>query len=151
WNFYAESKGVKIYQKYKEKPMPYLRGDATIYGGFHPADILSYIITLDSRKLWDDRYEEGSVLERYGPDDAITRLFTTIERDPATGTIWVADTSVVDSRFPEDSGYVRANLTVAGWEFRPKFDDGKVISVNVKYIVDIDLKLNSIPQSILKM
>ncbi|CAG8624890.1 10874_t:CDS:2, partial [Gigaspora rosea] len=163
WNFYAESKGVKIYQKDSGKPMPYLRGDAVIYGEFHPADILSYIITLDSRKIWDERYEEGSILERYSLDDTMTRVamkgafpisgrdlitIGTIERDPATGTIWVADTSV---DFPENKKYVRANLAVAGWEFRPNFNGEKIISVDVKYIVDIDLKLNSVPQSILKM
>ncbi|KAF0499199.1 Bet v1-like protein [Gigaspora margarita] len=163
WNLYAESKGVKIYQKDSGKPMPYLRGDAVIYGEFHPADILSYITTLDSRKIWDERYEEGSILERYGLDDTMTRVamkgtfpisgrdlitIGTIERDPATGTIWVADTSI---DFPENKKYVRANLTVAGWEFRPNFNGEKIIGVNVKYIVDIDLKLNSVPQSILKM
>ncbi|CAG8769153.1 12017_t:CDS:2, partial [Cetraspora pellucida] len=166
WGLYAESKGVKIYQKDNGKPMPYLRGDATIYGGFHPADILSYINNLDARKLWDDRYEDGSIIERYSLDGVIIKMsmkgtfpfsgrdFIIIgitERDPVTGTIWVASTSIVDPRVPENKKYVRGNLIVAGWVLRPNFDGEKIVSVDITYIVDIDLKITSIPQSILNM
>ncbi|CAG8662375.1 2685_t:CDS:2, partial [Racocetra fulgida] len=160
WDLYAESKGVKIYQKDSGKLMPYLRGDVTIYGGFYPTDILSYINNLDSRKLY------GSIIERYSFDYALTRVamkgtfplsgrdfiaISITERDPATGTIWVANTSIVDPRAPESKNYVRANLVIAGWVLRPNFDGEKIVSVDVKYIVDIDLKINSVPQSILKM
>ncbi|CAG8800248.1 14751_t:CDS:2, partial [Racocetra persica] len=166
WGLYAESKGAKIYQKDSGKPMPYLRGDVTIYGGFYPTDILSYINNLDSRKLWDGRYEDGSIIERYSYDNVLTRVamkgtfplsgrdfiaISITERDPATGTIWVASTSIVDPRVPESKKYVRANLIIAGWVLRPNFDGEKIVSVDVKYIVDIDLKINSVPQPIRKL
>ncbi|CAG8663750.1 8336_t:CDS:2, partial [Scutellospora calospora] len=166
WSLYTENKGVKVYQK--DNPgnaLPYMRGDITIYGELLPDDILSYIVCLDSKKLWDDRYEEGFVVERYSLDDLLSRTATkgtfpisgrdfamasSVDRDP-DGTIWHVATSIVDSKIPEYKKYVRADLNLAGWELKPVYNNvGKRIAINVKYIVDIDIKLDSVPTRILK-
>jgi hypothetical protein len=52
WDFYSESRGVKIYMKeVPGKSTPILRGEAVIFGGFTTYDILSVVKNLDTRKL----------------------------------------------------------------------------------------------------
>ncbi|CAG8588046.1 3423_t:CDS:2, partial [Dentiscutata heterogama] len=166
WELYSESKGVKVYLKdIPGKSVPCMRGDITIYGDFLPDDICSYTTSLDARKLWDDRYEEGTTVERYSLTDVMTRsamkgtfpisgrdfaMICTIDRDP-DGTIWCVAKSIVDSKIPENKKYVRAELNLAGWELRPVYDSaGNRIAVDIKYIVDIDIKLDSVPSRVLK-
>ncbi|KAF0397937.1 Bet v1-like protein [Gigaspora margarita] len=166
WVLYSESKGVKVYQKDNPgKSVPYMRGDITIYGNFLPEDICQYAVSLDARKLWDDRYEEGTTVERYSFTEVLTRsamkgtfpisgrdfaMICTVDRDP-DGTIWCAATSIIDPKIPENKKYVRADLILAGWELRPVYDSaGNRSAIEVKYIVDIDIKLDSVPSRILK-
>ncbi|CAG8706239.1 14187_t:CDS:2, partial [Funneliformis mosseae] len=69
-----------------------------------------------------------------------------------TGILQFVTTSVVDPLIPESKKHVRSNLNFAGWRLEPHVDDkGNTTSVDVIYIVDIDIKLDSIPTSILKM
>ncbi|CAG8813606.1 14604_t:CDS:2, partial [Racocetra persica] len=166
WELYSESKGIKVYQmENPSRPLPSMRGDVTIYGNFLPDDVLSYATSLGARKLWDDRFENGTTLERYGPNVALTKsamkgtfpisgrdfaMISVIDRDP-DGTVWCATTSIVDPKIPENKKYVRAKLILAGWELRPVYASaGNRIAVDVKYIVDTDIKLESIPTRILK-
>ncbi|CAG8464118.1 21248_t:CDS:2 [Cetraspora pellucida] len=166
WELYSENKGIKIYQRENPgKSIPCMRGDVTIYGDFLPEDIRTYATSLDARKLWDDRYEEGTTIERYSLTDVLTRtamkgtfpisgrdfsMISTVDRDP-DGTIWCATTSIVDPKIPENKKYVRAELSLAGWELRPVYDSvGNRIAIDVKYIVDTDIKLESVPTRILK-
>ncbi|CAG8480234.1 9481_t:CDS:2, partial [Racocetra fulgida] len=126
WELYSENKGIKVYQRENpSRPLPSMRGDVTIYGNFLPDDVLSYATSLGARKFM-------------------------IDRDP-DGTVWFATTSIVDPKIPENKKYVRAELILAGWELRPVYASaGNRIAVDVKYIVDTDIKLESIPTRILK-
>ncbi|CAG8442575.1 2333_t:CDS:2 [Diversispora eburnea] len=133
WTFYCENKGVKIYQKDNGRPTPIVRGD--------------------------ERFEEGSTYERWGLDEMLTRsamkgnflvsgrdlsLFSRVDRDPETGTVWFTNTSVIDPTIPETKKYVRANLITAGWILKPNFNSSKSIeSVNVVYLLinsELDIK-----------
>ncbi|CAG8585470.1 7758_t:CDS:2 [Acaulospora morrowiae] len=168
WNLYTDNQGVKIFMRdVPDKSTPQVRGETIISDGFTPEDILSVIVSMDMRKLWDDRFDEGKVVERLGQgDDILARVcmkgtfpisgrdlatISKIEKDPETGTIWLASISVSDPLVPETKKHVRAELNVAGWRLQPVIDEfGKANSVEVIYIVDIDIKLESIPSSILK-
>ncbi|CAI2184744.1 8341_t:CDS:2, partial [Funneliformis geosporum] len=168
WNFNSENKTVKIYAKeHAGKSTPIMRGDSVISGGFTTYDILCVIINLDTRKLWDDRYDEGATYERFSLHEHLTRTamkgtFPISGRDLSvcgildceedTGTLQFVTTSVVDPLIPESKKHVRSNLNFAGWRLEPHFDAyGNTTSVDVTYIVDIDIKLDSVPSSILKM
>ncbi|CAG8647319.1 6886_t:CDS:2, partial [Ambispora gerdemannii] len=146
WELYTENKGVKIYMKeIPGKSMPIMRGEATITGGWTAEDLLATILDPSCRKLWDDRLEESVIVEY------LTATVATTERDLFSGVIYNASCSVVDPAIPETSKHVRAQLDLAGWVLRPQFDSaGYTTAVDVIYIVDIDIKLQSIPSAILK-
>ena len=75
----------------------------------------------------------------------------TLDRDEDNGILRFITTSVVDPLIPESKKHVRSDLDFAGWELKPHFGaDKKVTSVDVTYIVNIDVKLDTIPSSILK-
>lgn len=59
-------------------------------------------------------------------------------------------TSVLDPTIPEDPGRVRAMLELSGWSLRPTFDgQGNTVSVNVTYVIQIDIRGN-LPSSVVK-
>src|SRR5438067_8660347 len=78
-------------------------------------------------------------------------VISTTKYDLDTGIVEFISTSVVDPLIPETRKHVRARLNFAGFKLIPEFDDnGFTKYVDVKYIVDIDIKLETIPTSILK-
>ncbi|CAG8512810.1 9201_t:CDS:2 [Cetraspora pellucida] len=141
WEFHTEERDVKIYVREGiSNSLPMTRGDA--------------------------RFDEGINIERLGPNEFLTKLamksnfpisrrdlstVSIIERDPETGTIWHASTSIVDPLIPENKRHVRANLDISGWQLRPRVDEEDLSTyLEITYIVDIDIKLESIPPSIIK-
>ncbi|CAI2168483.1 3292_t:CDS:2 [Funneliformis geosporum] len=167
WQFYSESKGVKIYTKDIEgRTFPIIRGDYTLSGGFTANDCLAILKNLSLRKLWDDRFDGGENIEILSNTENTSRvsmkgtfpisgrdfaLFGTVEQDPITGKIVYVTTSIIDQAIPEVKKYVRAHITFAGWQMVPNFDSkGNTESLSLVYIVDSELKLDSIPSSILK-
>ena len=75
-------------------------------------------------------------------------IFPVSGRDLATVTrtccepeekVWYnLSASVIDSKIPEDSKRVRADLAIAGFVFKPRPDNERVIDVS--YIVQVDPK-----------
>nr|CAG8435196.1 5470_t:CDS:2 [Entrophospora candida] len=165
WELHSDNNGLKIYTKNADgKHTPIMRGGLRITGGFTAEDILSIISDIEMRKVWDERFEDGVVVERLNHFDILVKttmkgtfpirdlsLVSSTEHDFETGIIRFVSTSVVDQLIPETRKHVRANLKFAGFELIPKFDDnGFTKYVDIKYIVDIDIKLETIPYSILK-
>ncbi|CAJ0638064.1 8226_t:CDS:2 [Entrophospora sp. SA101] len=165
WELHSDNNGLKIYTKNADgKPTLIMRGELRITGGFTAEDILSIISDIEMRKVWDERFEDGVVVERLNHFDILVKttmkgtfpirdlsLVSSTEHDFETGIVRFVSTSVVDQLIPETRKHVRANLKFAGFELIPKFDDnGFTKYVDIKYIVDIDIKLETIPYSILK-
>nr|CAG8532966.1 9936_t:CDS:10 [Entrophospora candida] len=167
WNFYSNDKGVKIYSKdVGGKSIPMIRGESRISGGFTVEDILSIINSVEMRKIWDERFEDSVVLEKLNHFDSLVKsvikgsfsisgrdlsLASTIEYDFETGIVRYVSTSVIDPLIPETKKYVRAQLDFAGFEFASKFDDeGFTKYVDIKYIADIDAKIDTVPSIILR-
>lgn len=74
-----------------------------------------------------------------------------LDHEEDTGILQFVSTSVVDQLIPESKKIVRANLDFAGWRLKPHFDsEGNTTSVDTTYIVDVDVKLDTIPSSIRK-
>jgi len=167
WDLYSENKGVKVYIKdIAGRSTPMIRGDYTLLGSFTADDFLSVIKNLDLRKFWDDRYDDGENIKFFDNDNILSRvslkgtfpisgrdfaLRGTIERDPETSTIYFVTTSITDPAIPEIRKYVRGHVHFTGWQITPEFDaNGNTRALDIIYVVDTDIKLESVPQSILK-
>ncbi|CAJ0850861.1 16256_t:CDS:2 [Entrophospora sp. SA101] len=167
WNFYSNDKGVKIYTKdVGGKSIPMIRGESRISGGFTVEDILSIINSVEMRKIWDERFEDSVVLEKLNHFDSLVKsvikgsfsisgrdlsLASSTEYDFETGIVRYVSTSVIDPLIPETKKYVRAQLDFAGFEFASKFDDeGFTKYVDIKYIADINAKIDTVPSIILR-
>ncbi|RIA88477.1 hypothetical protein C1645_684075, partial [Glomus cerebriforme] len=167
WNFYADNKGVKVYTKdITGRSTPMIRGDYTLSGGYTADDFLSVIKNMSLRKLWDDRYEDGEYIEFFDNDNTLSRfsvkgtfpisgrdfaLRGTVTRDSETQKIYFVTTSITDPAIPEVKKFVRGYVNFTGWQIVSKFDtDGNTKALDIIYIVDTDIKLESVPYSILK-
>ncbi|CAJ0650869.1 10256_t:CDS:10 [Entrophospora sp. SA101] len=169
WNLYSENKGFKIYMKdVVGKSTPLIRGEMAITGGYTAEDVYAIAYSLDMKKLWDDRYEGGEIIEFLNDYDCLVRvamkgtfpvsgrdmsLAGMLDREEGTGIIRYVTVSVNDPLIPQSKRHVRADLHFAGWEFIPTYFDSnpnRIKSVFCKYIVDIDIKLATVPSSILK-
>lgn len=169
WSLYSENKGFKIYMKdVVGKSTPLIRGEMAITGGYTAEDVYAIAYSLDMKKLWDDRYEGGEIIEFLNDYDCLVRvamkgtfpvsgrdmsLAGMLDREEGTGIIRYVTVSVNDPLIPQSKRHVRADLHFAGWEFIPTYFDSnpnRIKSVFCKYIVDIDIKLATVPSSILK-
>eukprot|EP00732_Lithocolla_globosa_P003989 Lithocolla_globosa_v1_NODE_3442_length_1667_cov_8.800868.p1 type:complete len:515 gc:universal NODE_3442_length_1667_cov_8.800868:1588-44(-) len=165
WVFVKESNGVKISQKPSDaSPMGVLKGEGMV-PGFSPECVLAVLQTPGSRHIWDEFYQSSSVLEVLDHNThsnlftlATKKVMLSSSRDTVNvqriafeedGTIWLALRSVVDPKYPEVDGRVRAFATIAGFCLKPIKERGK-ISTHVTYISNSDPK-GSIPGSLLKM
>ncbi|BGP02139.1 START-like domain protein [Rhodotorula toruloides] len=114
--------------------------------GFAPTAVFA---VMGTRKLWDDWYKEGSLVENLSDDSSLTymcmkgiagsstrdlSLVEKVQGSP-TGTICFATTSVVTPKVPRVAGRVRASIALNGWVLEP-IEDGTRISyylhVNVR-------------------
>jgi len=138
--------------------IPLVRGRGIIKG-VRPSQLYPIISQPSARVHWDARFQEAHPLRRYArrsykfyslqkggflvsPRDILGAQGASVSDD---GTIEVFQTSVPnDDDAPEQSGRVRANLTLAGWALRPSGEE----DTDATYIVKIDPK-GSLPTTII--
>ncbi|GAA5899771.1 hypothetical protein JCM8208_004559 [Rhodotorula glutinis] len=114
--------------------------------GFAPTAVFA---VMGTRKLWDDWYKEGSLVENLNDSTSLTymcmkgiagsstrdlSLVEKVQGSP-TGTICFATTSVVTPKVPRVAGRVRASIALNGWVLEPTDDGTKVsyyLHVNVR-------------------
>ncbi|KAI9280066.1 hypothetical protein BY458DRAFT_501279 [Sporodiniella umbellata] len=158
WNLTQEKDKVKLYnQKWEGSDVPVVRGDYLIEGDHSVPEVLSVCFLSGCRKIWDDKLDDSDVKDFYGRYQALfwTKMkapWPISPRDAAVTSLaefsdnesYIALTSVIDSRIPEISGNVRANLNLSGWKVT-KVDNG----VLVNYITHVELG-GSIPGYFLK-
>ncbi|TPX59540.1 hypothetical protein PhCBS80983_g02412 [Powellomyces hirtus] len=162
WKYHSDQHGVKI-STIEETAggMPIVRGDAVFPPEYSVDDVVNVLRSNGARKIWDARFEEGTMVEYLNPNEFVFHsrqkgqfpvsgrdicgLQVTIF-DARSQTTYVVATSVLDNQLvPPTSKYVRADLTVAGWVLKPAPQGG----VAVTYVVKIDVKGN-IPSAIVK-
>ncbi|ORY75942.1 hypothetical protein BCR35DRAFT_325733 [Leucosporidium creatinivorum] len=132
----------------KQTFSPVFKGELDIEG-FSPAEVFGVV---GSRKLWDDWYKEGNLVENLSDTSSLTymcmqgiagsstRDLSLVEKvaGSPTGTISFVSTSVVTPKVPRVSGRVRATLALNGWVLEP-IDGGTRITyyllVNVRTFV----------------
>ncbi|KAF9345467.1 hypothetical protein BGX26_003097 [Mortierella sp. AD094] len=134
---------------------PAFKGEHVIRG-YRAQDVFSVV---GVRKLWDDWYDELSMVESY--DDATNLMYMVmkstlssktrdismverieVERD---GTIYFASCSVESSKIPRISGKVRADIFVAGWIIQPLPSNPPITKIT--YVIQTDL-LSRLPKFI---
>ncbi|GAA5961850.1 hypothetical protein JCM21900_006461 [Sporobolomyces salmonicolor] len=117
--------------------------------GFTPPAVFGVVGT---RKLWDDWYKEGSLVENLSNDSSLTymcmkgiagsstrdlSLVEKVQGSP-TGTICFATTSIVTPKVPRVAGRVRASIALNGWVLEPIRGGTRVsyyLHVNVKTFI----------------
>ncbi|KDE03535.1 hypothetical protein MVLG_06001 [Microbotryum lychnidis-dioicae p1A1 Lamole] len=117
--------------------------------GFNPSEVFAVV---GSRKLWDEWYKEGNLVENLSDSSSLTymcmqgiagsstRDLGLVEKvaGSPTGTISFVSTSVVTPKIPRVSGRVRASIALNGWVLEP-IDGGTRLSyylhVNVRTFV----------------
>ncbi|KAI7849387.1 hypothetical protein BDC45DRAFT_540113 [Circinella umbellata] len=157
WTSKGENDGVKLYIKMlpDRSSLPYLRADGIIEGGWTAEQLCSLVHCYGARKVWDERFENGRVVERFSQKEylvhwSLRNMFpitncdisaiTSIETNSANGTIYTTSTSVNDPMTNTTSG-LRGHTDLYGWVFSPNLDDrGRTKSVNVTMVCNMDYK-----------
>ncbi|CAG8786064.1 11947_t:CDS:2, partial [Acaulospora morrowiae] len=117
--------------------------------GFPPQSVFSVI---GMRRLWDELYEEGNLVENldnttsltymvmHGMAGSKTRDFSLVEKVDcdSDGTIYFVSTSVITPKIPPCVGKVRANIKLNGWVLQPTSEDPSV--TRVTYILQSDVR-----------
>ncbi|KAJ3098535.1 hypothetical protein HDU97_003954 [Phlyctochytrium planicorne] len=143
---------------YASTPMPIVRGDALIPSPHTIHELISIILSIPARSVWDPRFHGGRVLSVLSSSDAVSYTmqkgqFPVAGRELVTGVRvvveedegWVIATSVEEDDIVGDPKRVRGDLKVAGWWLK-RTGEG----VEACYVVDVDVK-GTIPSSLLKM
>ncbi|KAI8138906.1 hypothetical protein BJV82DRAFT_522813 [Fennellomyces sp. T-0311] len=156
WTSKGEIAGVKLYTQALPEKTPFLRGDGVIEGGWTAEQLCSVIHCFGARKIWDERFENGQVVERFSQKEylvhwSLRNMFpvshcdisaiTSIETNASTGAIYTASTSVTDAMIAVNNGHIRGHTDLYGWVFMPNVDDrGRTKSVNVTMVCNVDYK-----------
>lgn len=113
-------------------------------------------------------FEDGKTIERFSQKDYLVHWFlgnskllladtdlsaiTTLETDPANGTVYTATMSVVDTQIPPDplEERIRAQTDLYGWVLTPKVDSqGQTSSVQAQFVYNMDFKY-PVPRPVLE-
>ncbi|CCO35319.1 hypothetical protein BN14_09436 [Rhizoctonia solani AG-1 IB] len=149
WENIDTKDGIILEKKYvpgDTSAIPIVRGHGLVKDLSAPA-LLSAILQPSARHLWDERFASGALLERYARR---TYKFYSVQKgvgwivserdivgvqhvqEGEDGAFEVVQTSVKGD--PDNSGRVRATLSVAGWSFAQRGND-----LEVAYVVKSEL------------
>ncbi|KAI8374455.1 uncharacterized protein BYT42DRAFT_576424 [Radiomyces spectabilis] len=143
--------GIVVHMKNgmnKTDKTPIFKGEYVIQG-FSPQSIF-YVIGM--RRLWDEQYEDGSLIENLNDTTSLTyeitkatatskpRDLALVEKIECTqnGSIIFACTSVETPRIPRIQGHIRANIKLQGWILEPV--RGPVLATRVIYVIQESMK-----------
>ncbi|KAI8140504.1 hypothetical protein BJV82DRAFT_715713 [Fennellomyces sp. T-0311] len=147
--------GVVVHMKngglHKADKTPIFKGEAVIHG-FSPQSVF-YVIGM--RKLWDEQYDDGNLVENLNETTSLTyevskpnptssinrpRDMALVEKIECTqgGAILFACTSVETPRVPRIQGRVRAQIKLQGWALQPI--PGPTPATRVTYVIQENLK-----------
>ncbi|KAG2177869.1 hypothetical protein INT43_003116 [Umbelopsis isabellina] len=144
--------GVMVYMRsgtVKGDKTPVFKGEAIIQG-FSPQSIF-YVIGM--RKLWDEQYEDGNLIENLNDTTSLTyevckssatsskpRDMALVEKIECTagGVILFACTSVDTPKIPPIHGKTRAEIKLQGWILEPL--QSSPPSTKVTYVIQENMK-----------
>lgn len=143
--------GVVVYSRqggYENNKLPIFMGQHQMEG-FPPQSVFSVI---GMRRLWDELYEEGNLVENLDETTSLTymvmqgmagsktRDFSLVEKIDCSpdGTIFFVSTSVDTPKIPPCVGKVRANVKLNGWILNPVSENPPVTKVT--YVLQSDVR-----------
>ncbi|ORX46563.1 hypothetical protein DM01DRAFT_1339559 [Hesseltinella vesiculosa] len=115
--------GIMVHMLKPDK-VPIFRGQSILHG-FSPHSIF-YVINM--RKLWDEQFIDGHLIENLNDTTSLTYETSTKNRDfclvetldcKKDGTIFFACTSVETPKVPPFQGRFRGHLQLLGWVLEP--------------------------------
>ncbi|KAI8375385.1 hypothetical protein EDC96DRAFT_497045 [Choanephora cucurbitarum] len=155
WKFVGEKNNTKMYsQPVKEYPLPILRGETIFQGDWTPEQVCSVIQSFGARKIWDEHFESGRIVERFSQKEYLVymqtksvfpiqsrdySLLTSIDSDVSSGTIYIASTSVEDDLINEKTQHIRGKVVVLGWAIKPIRSGNRLIGVSATSIAHLQL------------
>jgi hypothetical protein len=164
WPIHYIKNGVECYVHQLDDGIPQAlyRGRGLIKGGYTIEEILGVIRSFSARKVWDDKLDNGSILERFSFNENVARVqrkgmltvsgreFVTlnaVERVPEDKVIRYVMTSDLTKNHSDqsDSNLVQAHLYLGGWQLKT-LPDG---SVQTDYVVRVDVG-GSIPGALME-
>ncbi|CAO3618698.1 unnamed protein product [Cunninghamella blakesleeana] len=146
WTFIEEKNNVRFYshQHYKLSRM-----DSVLFGGWTPEQLCSIINCVGARKIWDDQFEDGEIMERFSQKDYLVKwrlknnqqltVISTIDTDTSIGAIYTASTSVKEDKAESGPDDTNLNLQLYGWIFVPMKDSLGKQGVRMSIIMDTNL------------
>lgn len=163
WPIHYIKNGVSCYvhQLHDGIPQALYRGRGLITGGYTPEEIMGVIRSFSARKVWDDKLDTGSILERFSFNENVARVqrkgmltvsgreFVTVnavERVPEEKVIRYVMTSDPSTNSETNTSIlVQAHLYLGGWQLKA-LPDG---SVQTNYVVRVDVG-GSIPGALME-
>ncbi|KAL1915797.1 uncharacterized protein VTP21DRAFT_6556 [Calcarisporiella thermophila] len=161
----ATTAHVQAYALRQPGTAPTIRAEGVISGEWSPEQACAVIQNLGARRIWDERFEAGEVVERFNQLEMLVyyqlkgipplggrdiSAATAQETNPETGVTRIVTVSVEDSKLPEDPHRIRAHM-FSGWIIRPETDPNteRIQAIHVTYISRLDLR-GSPPPSVLR-
>ncbi|KAG2198515.1 hypothetical protein INT47_008619 [Mucor saturninus] len=157
WKLIGErNERTKVYtQAVEGSKLPMMRSDTTFYGTWTPEQICSVVQCFGARKIWDDYFEDGHVVERFSQKEYLIymemkslfpiqsrdfSILSCIESNVSSGTIYVASTSVVDELIPPVSHHMRGTFLTYGWALEPlRSIQHRLIGVKATFIAHLEM------------
>ncbi|KAI8647234.1 hypothetical protein BD408DRAFT_169369 [Parasitella parasitica] len=157
WKHIGEKNDTQLYtQAIEGSTLPVMRSETMFAGSWTPEQICSVIQCFGTRKIWDENFEAGEIVERFSQKEYLVytqmkSLFpiqsrdfcalTCIESATATGAVYIGSISVEDEMIPENTKHVRGTLFAYGWALKPitLAKDGKCMGVQVTFVARINM------------
>ncbi|KAI8060151.1 hypothetical protein BC940DRAFT_312715 [Gongronella butleri] len=135
WQLQKEDGNIRSYVHANN----FVRADGVIAGNWTSEQLCSIVQCMGARKIWDDAFQHGDILERFSQKDYLVRwtmhqgdsftVISTLDTDSSNGAIISASTSVDDPQVHPGTRQVQ----LAGWVFVPRKDTK---GVSVSFIID---------------
>lgn len=162
WQFYAEKNDIKLYTlDIPGCKLPVVRGIGSIEG-WRKEEVFAVITSPSCRKLWDDRFEAGEIVEKLGTTtflstNLVKGSFAVSGRDlciclnveVSPDTIELTITSVEDDKIPVNRQKVRAEMQVGSWILKEEKSEEGGVKVEAEYLISLDLK-GSLPSYLIR-
>ncbi|KAG0765106.1 hypothetical protein G6F19_006591 [Rhizopus arrhizus] len=165
WKQIGDESDIKMYIKtIPDSVLPIMRSYYEFSDKWTVEQICSVIQCFGARKIWDEYFEDGQVIERYSQKEYLIHIkmkslfpiqsrdfsiLTSIESNISTGAVYIASTSVEDGLIPpplEKDQHTRGTYSAYGWALVPTST-----SVQVTFIAHMHLGGKTpLPSSIIR-
>ena len=157
WTKYEEKEGVTVYTMKSESGLNCIKGEAVL--DFNANVVEEFVFRPETKPRCDDGCEESTAIESFGDDIKFEYLrykgkllvsgrdfvVCTHKFTDEEGRIIISTYSVQHADKPDQDGYVRGDIKMAGWVIVPEKDSED--KCKVQYVTEIDFS-GSLPTAL---